>query len=165
MQNEYLASESRSRRMTLHNCSTKLSKPSGGMRRITDRQEAKFNQKILTLVRYLPSAGASIRCRRTRRLADDARGRGYSRCPCHQAVSSEISGILIVDVVRMRCVHGPHHVHTTDEIGAIISLDGIPNFDNRGESWYVYGLGPDRHRRDAYILYLLPAGAIEFTDK
>ncbi|WP_372602700.1 DUF4863 family protein [Actibacterium sp.] len=74
-----------------------------------------------------------------------------------------------VDVVRMKDVRGPHHVHTTGEIGAIMALDGEPRFDGKPEGWYVYGPGsahfPTVRGGDAYVLYLLPGGAIEFTGK
>ncbi len=79
------------------------------------------------------------------------------------------AGDFSVDVVRMKDVRGPHHVHTTGEIGAIMPLSGDPHFDGRPEGWYVYGPGTQHHPTvsggDAYILYLLPEGAIEFTDK
>lgn len=74
-----------------------------------------------------------------------------------------------VDVVRMKDVAGPHHIHTNGEIGAIFPIEGVPRFDGRAEGWYVYGAGSEHHPTvsggDAYILYLLPEGAIEFTGK
>ena len=74
-----------------------------------------------------------------------------------------------VDVVRMKDVRGPHHVHTTGEIGAIMPIEGEPKFDGMPEGWYVYPPGSDHHPTvsggDAYVLYLLPDGAIEFTGK
>lgn len=74
-----------------------------------------------------------------------------------------------VDVVRMKDVRGPHHVHTTGEIGAIMPIEGAPKFDGMPEGWYVYPPGSDHHPTvsggDAYVLYLLPDGAIEFTGK
>ena len=74
-----------------------------------------------------------------------------------------------VDVVRMHDVKGPHHVHTTGEIGAIMGISGEPKFDGFPEGWYVYGPGSDHHPTveggDAYVLYLLPDGAIEFTGR
>ncbi len=74
-----------------------------------------------------------------------------------------------VDVVRMKDIAGPHHVHTTGEIGAIIPISGAPKFDGFTPGWYVYGPGSDHHPTvtdgDAYIVYLLPEGAIEFTGK
>ena len=69
----------------------------------------------------------------------------------------------------MKNIRGPHHIHTTGEIWAINPLDETPQFDGRGEGWYMYGPESDHHPTvaggDAYILYLLPDGAIEFTGK
>ncbi|MDM8168897.1 DUF4863 family protein [Roseovarius sp.] len=79
------------------------------------------------------------------------------------------AGDFSVDVVRMKDVRGPHHIHPTGEIGAIMGLDGQPHFDGFAEGWYVYEPGTDHHPTvtggDAYVLYLLPQGAIEFTGK
>ena len=79
------------------------------------------------------------------------------------------AGRFSVDVVRMKDVKGPHHVHPNGEIGAVMSLDGAPRFDGWEEGWYVYGPGTDHHPTveggDAHVLYLLPEGAIEFTGK
>lgn len=79
------------------------------------------------------------------------------------------AGRFSVDVVRMKDVAGPHHIHTMGEIGAIIPIDGAPRFDGFEPGWYVYPPGSDHHPTvtdgDAYILYLLPEGAIEFTGK
>lgn len=79
------------------------------------------------------------------------------------------AGEFSVDVVRMKNVKGPHHIHTTGEIGAIMTIEGAPKFDDRDEGWYVYPPGSDHHPTvsdgDAYVLYLLPEGAIEFTGK
>jgi hypothetical protein len=79
------------------------------------------------------------------------------------------AGSFSVDVVRMKNVKGPHHVHTTGEIGAIMSIEGQPEFDGRKEGWYVYAPGSDHHPTvtggDAYVLYLLPEGQIEFTGR
>ncbi|SPF81609.1 4-hydroxylaminobenzoate lyase [Pseudoprimorskyibacter insulae] len=79
------------------------------------------------------------------------------------------AGAFSVDVVRMKDVRGPHHIHPNGEIGAVIPLEGAPKFDDFPEGWYVYGPGTDHHPTvsggDAYVLYLLPEGAIEFTGK
>lgn len=79
------------------------------------------------------------------------------------------AGKFSVDVVRMKDMRGPHHVHTTGEIGAVFPIEGVPKFDDFPEGWYVYGPGTDHHPTvsggDAYVLYLLPDGAIEFTGK
>jgi hypothetical protein len=79
------------------------------------------------------------------------------------------AGNFSVDVVRMKDVKGPHHVHTTGEIGAIMGISGEPKFDGFDEGWYVYEPGSDHHPTvqggDAYVLYLLPNGEIEFTGR
>lgn len=79
------------------------------------------------------------------------------------------AGKFSVDVVRMKDVKGPHHIHTTGEIGAIIPIDGDPKFDGFNAGWYVYAPGSDHHPTvtdgDAYVIYLLPEGAIEFTGR
>ncbi len=76
-------------------------------------------------------------------------------------------GEFSVDVVRMKDVRGPHHIHPQGEIGAIVALKGEPRFDGFAEGWYVYGPGTRHHPTvtggEAYVLYLLPGGAIEFT--
>lgn len=80
-----------------------------------------------------------------------------------------VAGDFSVDVVRMKDLRGPHHVHTTGEIGAIMAIEGAPRFDDMGEGWYVYPPGSDHHPTvtggDAYVLYFLPAGKIEFTGR
>ncbi|MDD9908627.1 MAG: DUF4863 family protein [Ahrensia sp.] len=77
------------------------------------------------------------------------------------------AGGFSVDVVRMKDVKGPHHIHTNGEIGAIMPVSGAPKFDGFEPGWYVYPPGSDHHPTvtdgDAYVLYLLPDGAIEFT--
>lgn len=74
-----------------------------------------------------------------------------------------------VDVVRMDNVQGPHHIHTTGEIGAIMPISGSPKFDGKSAGWYVYAPGsahyPTVKGGAAYVLYMLPDGAIEFTGK
>ena len=77
------------------------------------------------------------------------------------------AGRFSVDVVRMKDVKGPHHTHPNGEIGAVIPLDGAPRFDAFEPGWYVYPPGSAHHPTvtggDAYVIYLLPEGAIEFT--
>jgi len=79
------------------------------------------------------------------------------------------AGRFSVDVVRMKDVKGPHHIHTNGEIGAIMPISGAPKFDGFQPGWYVYPAGSEHHPTvsdgDAYVLYLLPEGAIEFTGK
>ncbi|WP_338416176.1 DUF4863 family protein [uncultured Sphaerotilus sp.] len=72
-----------------------------------------------------------------------------------------------VDVVDMNDIAGPHHRHPNGEIDLIVPVDAGATFDGRGAGWLVYG--PDTAHRPtvaqgrAYVLYLLPQGAIEFT--
>jgi hypothetical protein len=72
-----------------------------------------------------------------------------------------------VDVVEMEDVRGPHHRHPNGEIDMIMPLTPAAKFDGRGAGWRVYGPDSAHHptvtEGKAYILYLLPQGAIEFT--
>ncbi len=81
----------------------------------------------------------------------------------------DAAGAFSVDVVRMQDVKGPHHIHTTGEIGAVMAIDGQPRFDDWPPGWYVYPPGSDHHPTvkggAAYVLYLLPGGEIEFTGR
>lgn len=98
-------------------------------------------------------------------MAREAGGVKYGRAIKPGAAA----GTFSVDVVRMKDVRGPHHIHPTGEIGAIMALEGKPMFDAFPEGWYVYEPGSDHHPTvtggDAYVLYLLPEGAIEFTGR
>lgn len=98
-------------------------------------------------------------------MAREAGGIKFGRAVKPDAEARQFS----VDVVRMKDVKGPHHVHTTGEIGAIMAISGEPKFDGFDEGWYVYGPGSDHHPTveggDAYVLYLLPDGQIEFTGR
>lgn len=79
------------------------------------------------------------------------------------------TGRFSVDVVHMEAVRGPHHIHPQGEIGMITPTAGEPNFDGIGAGWYVYGPGSDHWPTvsdgSAFVLYLLPDGAIEFTGR
>lgn len=72
-----------------------------------------------------------------------------------------------VDVVAMEPLAGPHHRHPNGEIDLIMPLEPSAEFDGHGAGWVVYGPGSAHHPTvtggRALILYLLPAGAIEFT--
>ncbi len=73
-----------------------------------------------------------------------------------------------VDVVEMDNVKGPHHRHPKGEIDMIMPLAGEAEFDGHGRGWLVYP--PDSAHPPtvaggrALVLYLLPEGAIEFTE-
>jgi hypothetical protein len=72
-----------------------------------------------------------------------------------------------VDVVEMNDVAGGHHRHPNGEIDLIMPVDGGAAFDGRGAGWLVYEPGtahvPTVTGGKAWVLYLLPQGAIEFT--
>ena len=80
--------------------------------------------------------------------------------------SPELHGYSI-DVVDMNEVAGPHHAHPNGEVDLIMPTEGDARFDGRGAGWLVYPAGSS-HRPTvsggrAFVLYLLPGGAIEFT--
>jgi hypothetical protein len=79
------------------------------------------------------------------------------------------AGYFSVDVVEMRDVKGPHHVHPRGEIGLIVPIDAQARFDGMAPGWYVYPPASDHWPTvsggAAYVLYLLPDGAIEFTGR
>ncbi len=72
-----------------------------------------------------------------------------------------------VDVVDMKDVAGPHHVHPEGEIDLIVPLDEGALFDGRPAGWMVTPAGsahrPTVTNGRALVLYLLPNGRIEFT--
>jgi len=74
-----------------------------------------------------------------------------------------------VDVVFLNDIRGPHHVHPTGEIGAVMPLDDGAKFDKWGEGWFAYPPGsahwPTVRGGSALVLYFLPEGKIEFTGK
>ena len=77
------------------------------------------------------------------------------------------TGGFSVDVVQMRAIAGPHHVHPNGEIDLILPTEGAATFDRHPAGWLVYGPGsahkPTVEGGSAYVMYLLPGGAIEFT--
>lgn len=72
-----------------------------------------------------------------------------------------------IDVVDMTDVKGPHHRHPQGEIDMIMPATPGAKFDGHDAGWCVYGPGtahyPTVSGGRALVLYLLPAGAIEFT--
>jgi Domain of unknown function (DUF4863) len=80
---------------------------------------------------------------------------------------SETTHGFSVDVVDMQPIAGPHHRHPNGEIDLIMPLTPAAKFDGREAGWLVYGPGtahsPTVTHGRALVLYLLPAGAIEFT--
>lgn len=80
--------------------------------------------------------------------------------------SSELHGYS-VDVVDMKDVVGPHHVHPSGEIDLIMPIEGDALFNGHPAGWLVCPPGsahsPTVSRGRALVLYLLPEGRIEFT--
>ena len=72
-----------------------------------------------------------------------------------------------VDVVEMTNLAGPHHRHPNGEVDLIMPLTPGATFDGRPAGWLVYGRdsshAPTVTGGTAWVLYLLPEGAIEFT--
>jgi hypothetical protein len=72
-----------------------------------------------------------------------------------------------VDVVQMENIVGPHHAHPNGEIDMIMPSQGDARFDGAEKGWLVYppasAHNPTVTEGSAYVLYLLPDGAIEFT--
>jgi hypothetical protein len=72
-----------------------------------------------------------------------------------------------VDVVDMADVAGPHHAHPNGEIDLIMPIDASATFDGRPAGWLVCPPGSAHHPTvaggRALVLYLLPAGRIDFT--
>ncbi|MFZ6645951.1 DUF4863 family protein [Undibacterium sp. TJN25] len=72
-----------------------------------------------------------------------------------------------VDVVDMSDIAGPHHSHPNGEIDLIMPLTKDALFDGHPAGWCVYEAGsahrPTVSRGRAFVLYLLPQGAIQFT--
>jgi hypothetical protein len=72
-----------------------------------------------------------------------------------------------VDVVDMTDLAGPHHVHPQGEIDLVMPLSGDARFDGRPAGWVVYPPGsahrPTVSAGRALVLYLLPAGQIQFS--
>jgi hypothetical protein len=72
-----------------------------------------------------------------------------------------------VDVVDLTDIVGPYHRHPTGEICMVMPQTPTARFDGKGAGWKVYP--PDSAHRPtvtagrALVLYMLPAGKIEFT--
>ena len=67
----------------------------------------------------------------------------------------------------MSSIAGPRHVHPQGEIDLVMPLDPQARFDGHGAGWVVYGSGsahaPTVTGGRALVLYLLPAGQIQFS--
>ena len=72
-----------------------------------------------------------------------------------------------VDVVDMKDIAGPHHVHPEGEIDLVMPIEGDALFDGHADAWLVCPPGsghrPTVSQGRALVLYLLPQGAIRFS--
>lgn len=81
------------------------------------------------------------------------------------AKAGEASLGFSIDVVHMNGP-GPLHRHPNGEVNYCLALDGQPTFDGQAQGWVVFP--PDSKHVPTVaggtmlIVYLLPAGAIEF---
>lgn len=81
--------------------------------------------------------------------------------------SAETCG-LSVDVVQLIDFTGPHHRHPNGEICAVMPSQDTGRFDGKPRGWAVYSPGsahwPAATGGLVRILFLLPEGAIEYSD-
>lgn len=80
--------------------------------------------------------------------------------PCPQLANCS------VDVVELTNAVGPRHLHPQGEICLTLPLTGLVRLDGHPAGWLVYPPGsthwPTLSGGRAYVLNLLPSGAIEF---
>ena len=81
--------------------------------------------------------------------------------------ASPALGDFSVDVVQMKDTAGPHHSHPLGEIDLILPITPEALFDGHAAGWCVYGPdsahSPTVSHGEAWMLYLLPQGQIQFT--
>lgn len=76
---------------------------------------------------------------------------------------------LSVDVVDLENVVGPHHRHPNGEICMVMPVDEDARFNGHSRGWCVFEPGSSHYPTvkggRSLVLYMLPAGAIEFTEQ
>jgi hypothetical protein len=64
---------------------------------------------------------------------------------------------------------GSHHAHPTGEVCMVMPVTAGARFDGTPRGWCVFEPGtghyPTVSNGEALILYMLPAGRIDYTDK
>lgn len=79
------------------------------------------------------------------------------------------TGGLSVDVVRLKDWVGSNHRHPKGEICMILPLTPDARFDGMPRGWCVFDPATEHHptvsNGEALVLYMLPDGQIEFTDR
>lgn len=90
-------------------------------------------------------------------------GRRFGRVVQPSSDTSDLS----IDVVDLTDIAGPHHRHPTGEVCMVMPVTKDAKFDGHGAGWCVNQPGSAHHPTvtdgRALVLYLLPAGKIEFT--
>ncbi len=83
--------------------------------------------------------------------------------------ASDATAGFSVDVVHMKDVKGPYHRHPKGEIDLVVPVTPGARFVGQGAGWVVYGPEsahyPTVTDGEAFVLYLLPDGAIDFKAK
>ncbi len=81
----------------------------------------------------------------------------------------EETGGLSVDVVDLIDLAGPRHSHPGGEVCMVMPITSEAQFDGWSRGWCVFEPGsahnPTVTNGEALILYMLPDGKIDFTDK
>ncbi len=97
--------------------------------------------------------------------AEGGEGRRFGRVIEAAAETHDLS----VDVVQLKDIVGPHHIHPTGEVCLTMPQDADAKFDGQGAGWCVNDPGsghfPTVTDGEALVLYLLPGGEINFTGK
>ena len=97
--------------------------------------------------------------------AEGAEGRRFGRVIEPASDTQDLS----VDVVQLKDIVGPHHIHPTGEVCLTMPQDATAKFDGQGAGWCVNKPGsghfPTVTDGEALVLYLLPGGEINFTGK
>jgi hypothetical protein len=96
--------------------------------------------------------------------ANGEEGRRWGRViePCEE------TGGLSVDVVDLTDLVGSHHSHPGGEVCMVMPITPGALFDDTGRGWCVFEPGSAHHptvsNGEALVLYMLPAGKIDFTE-
>jgi hypothetical protein len=150
-----------------------------------------FQQLLKPVTDYVSSQAvdSALAENLNRRFPQDGETFTAIEAACHEAISegwmcaqggegrrfgrvieaSEETACLSVDVVDLKNIVGPHHRHPTGEICMIMPVTEGARFDGMPRGWCVFEPGSD-HRPtvthgQALVLYMLPDGKIEFTDR
>jgi hypothetical protein len=79
------------------------------------------------------------------------------------------TGGMSIDVVQLVDFTGPHHRHPNGEVCAVMTDSAAGRFDGNPQGWAVYPPGSEHWPVGAggrvRILFFLPDGAIEYTDR